>query len=325
MSMTVTRYELLESGWSTSDVRHSVERGDLVRLCKGVYVTRDEVPAEDEQRHVLRALAFAHRSDYIVSHVSAALLHRLPVGGADLTEVHVTRAGLGGHRHEAGRRVHSGQLPSDMITSVAQVPVTSVARTLVDLAKFEPLAVAVAAADHALHSGLCRADDLREALESLRRHPHSRRASQAMALVDGRAESPGETRTRLMLAGALGRGGPVLPRTHLQISIFDEAGQFVGRADGGYPDHGVLWEYDGLTKYGHLRKPGESVLDVVLREKRREERLTELGWIVIRITAADLRDRAALVERVASAISRSRRPGWLSPTGTYRILEPVTL
>jgi hypothetical protein len=206
-----------------------------------------------------------------------------------------------------------------MVTSVAEVAVTTVARTLVDLAKFERLEVAVAAADSALHSNLCGVSELSETLESVRSHPYSRRSSHAMSLVDGRAESPGETRTRLLLNGGPKGAVIVLPPTDLQVSIFDEKGRFVGRADGGYPEHGVLWEYDGLSKYGQLLAPGQSTLDVILAEKRREERLTELGWIVVRIIAADLGHRADLVERVARAIARSRRPEWLPPRGSYRV------
>ena len=322
--MTITRSELLRSGWSISDVRHSVGRGELVRLCKGVYVTRDEAPTDAEQRHMLRAVAFAQRSEYVVSHASAALLHRLPVGGADLGEVHMTRTGRGGHRHEAGRRVHSGQLPPEMLTTVADIPVTTVARTLVDLAKFERLEVAVAAADNALHDRRCDTAEIDDAMYALRGHPYSRRSGHAMALVDGRAESPGETRSRLLLNAGARRAGLVLPTTDVQINVFDEAGRFVGRADGGYPDLGVLWEYDGMSKYSRLLKPGQSALDVILAEKRREERLTELGWVVIRIIAEDLRHPEELLERVASAMARSRRPGWLPPRGTYRVLDPVT-
>jgi hypothetical protein len=211
-----------------------------------------------------------------------------------------------------------------MITIVADVPVTTVARTLVDLAKFERVEVAVAAADSALHDRQCRKADIDDALCSLRSHPHSRRSSLAMALVDGRAESPGETRSRLILSQGPRRAGLVLPTTDVQINVFDEAGRFVGRADGGYPDSGVLWEYDGMSKYSRLLKPGQSALDVILAEKRREERLTELGWVVIRIIAEDLRRPGELLERVAHAIARSRHPGWLPPRGTYRVLDQMT-
>lgn len=115
----------------------------------------------------------------------------------------------------------------------------------------------------------------------------------------------------------------MLSRSELQISVFDERGRFVGRADGGYPELGVLWEYDGKGKYGALLKPGQSPLDALLAEKRREEQLTELGWVVIRIDAADLRDPDRLIQRILSAVARSSQVGWLPPRGTYKIKKPM--
>lgn len=320
----INRSELLASGASSSEVRHRVERGELVRLCKGVYVPRGEVPSGDEARHLARVRAFAYRSDYVVSHVSAALLHGLPVGGADLSEVHVTRTGLGGQRHESGRRVHAGLLDPRWCVTVDGMQVTTVGRTLVDLATVERLEVAVAAADAALQTKACRLDDIVAALDSVQGHPYSRRALTAILQVDGRAESPGETRTRLALnSSGMRLDGALVPRTELQISVFDERERFVGRADGGYPELGVLWEYDGKGKYGALLNPGQSPVDAVLAEKRREERLTELGWIVIRIDAADLRHPDRLIQRILSAVARSSQVGWLPPRGTYQVKEPM--
>jgi len=320
----ITRSELLASGASSSDVRHRVERGDLVRLCKGVYVPRGEAPSDPEKRHLATARAVAYRSDYVLSHVSATLIHGLPVGGADLTEIHMTRSGRGGQRQQAGRHVHAGLLEPQWCTTVDGIPVTTVARTLVDLATVERLEIALAATDAALHVKACCPADIFAALGSVKGHPFSRRAAAAMSQVDGRSESPGETRTRLILnSSATNLGGNQLPLTELQISVFDEQGRFVGRGDGGYPELGVLWEYDGKGKYEALLLPGQSPLDAVLAEKKREERLTELGWVVIRIDAADLRDPDRLVQRILAAITRSRRPGWLPPRGSYKIKEPI--
>jgi len=157
-----------------------------------------------------------------------------------------------------------------------------VGRTLVDLATVERLEVAVAAADATLQTKACRLDDIVAALDSVQGHPYSRRARIAILQVDGRAESPGETRTRLVLnSSGMRLDGALVPRSELQISVFDERGRFVGRADGGYPELGVLWEYDGKGKYGALLKPGQSPLDALLAEKRREEQLTELGFRVL--------------------------------------------
>src|SRR5664279_5423884 len=134
-----------------------------------------------------------------------------------------------------------------------------------------------------------------DALHSAYRHRGAPRARAALRLADGRAESPGETWTRLALTH------PSLPPCELQIEVYDEHGRFVGRADGGYLEHGVLWEYDGQDKYHRLLAPGQTTLDAVLAEKRRESGFTELGWLV----------PETLRRRMLDAIARSSRPGWL--------------
>lgn len=303
--------DLLDRGSSAFEVQQQIRRGELVRLCRGVYARREDIPSEEEKRHRLWVLGHARRSDYAVSHVSAAVLHGLPVGGADLREVHVTRIGRGGQRHVSGRRVHSSPLDPTWCTVVDGVLVTTVARTLADLLKVESLEVAVSAADAALFLKKCAREDLGTAMAELKFHAGGPRARRAVALVDGRSESPGETRTRLVL-----NAGP-LPKTELQISVFDEHGRFVGRADGGYPDYGVFWEYDGKAKYEALLKPGQTTLDAVLAEKKRESGFTELGSTIVRIDKYDLQARVRLWDRMARALARSSQPGWLPPRGRY--------
>ena len=303
--------DLRDRGSSAFDVQQQLRRGELVRLCRGVYTRREEIPSGEEKRHRLSVLGHARRSDYAVSHVSAAVLHGLPVGGADLREVHVTRIGHGGQRHVSGRRVHSSPLDPRWCTVVDGVLVTTVTRTLADLSKVESLEVSVSAADAALFLKKCTREDLNTALAELKFHAGGPRARRAMALVDGRSESPGETRTRLVL-----NAGP-LPKTELQISVFDEHGRFVGRADGGYPEQGVFWEYDGKAKYAALLKPGQTTLDAVLAEKKRESDITELGSTMVRIDMYDITDKVRLWDRMARALARSSQPGWLPPRGRY--------
>lgn len=311
--MFVTHTQLLTEGQSASSVRHDVRTGKLLPLCRGVYIPREIAPPEKEAQHRLKVLASATRSEYAISHASAAVLHGLPVGWADLSEVHVTRARHGGGRIEGGRRVHAGVLDPRWCTVVDGVLVTTVARTVVDLAKIAPTYIAVGAADGALQLKLCSLSELREALESVRGHPFSRRAQRVVNLCDGRSESPGESRARLVL-----NSGP-LPVTELQISVYDDRGRFVGRADGGYLEYGLLWEYDGQAKYGRLLKPGQTIHDVVLAEKQRESEFTELNWSVLRIINKDFAQTNDLHGRVARAADRARRPGWLPPRGSYEI------
>ena len=91
------------------------------------------------------------------------------------------------------------------------------------------------------------------------------------------------------------------------------------------PD-GVLGEFDGKLKYDELLRPGETAADAVMREKRREARLRELGFEIVRWDWDLLHQPEALVRRVETALTkgpqqfrgsvsieppkRFRRPDW---------------
>lgn len=314
--MIITRSEAIAQGLTDGELRGLVRTGTYRRMLRGVYADSASLLGEDEQRHRLRILAMARHSSYAVSHVSAAVVHGLPVSGADLSEIHAVRIGVGGNRHRCGRHVHSGRLSAEWVTSLDGLPLTSVARTVVDMARTQPRPASLAAADAALHQGLCTHRDLREALLGVAHHRGVVRARAVVALSDGRAESPGESWTRLALTD------PSLPAMDLQISIYDGLGCFVARADGGFTEYGVLWEYDGRGKYLGEYDPKVSAVDAVLAEKRRESRMTELGWVVIRVEAADLRDPVRLRARAHAALMRSRRAGWMRPEGTSMPASP---
>lgn len=313
--MISSRKSLLSAGLTPAELRRQIERGDLVRLRRGAYEVRDLLDDEPEARHRQLIRACANQSDYPVSHASAVAMHGLPVVDHDLREVHVTRLGpgRGGNRHRAARQVHSGQLDPSSCTVVDGVPVTTVARSIVDLARTAGRRTAVCAGDAALHAKSCTISEIADVLDSLAGRPGVRRAKEWLALCDGRSESPGETWTRLIL------GDAGWDTSALQISIYDERGRFIGRADGGIPELGIFWEFDGMTKYGKLLKPGQSVLDVVLKEKGRESDMVELSWLPIRIITPDLRRPTELIRRFESAAQRVNRPGWQRPRGRYVI------
>ena len=67
----------------------------------------------------------------------------------------------------------------------------------------------------------------------------------------------------------------------------------------------LLGEFDGAVKYGRLLRPGESPGDAVVREKRREDGLRELGFDMIRWGWSDLDVPRTLYPRIAAAVSRS--------------------
>jgi very-short-patch-repair endonuclease len=117
----------------------------------------------------------------------------------------------------------------------------------------------------------------------------ARCARRACALADGLAESPQETRLRLLIH----RAG--LPRPVAQYRIRVD-GRFVARPDFAWPEHRLAVEYDGAW-HG---EPGQ-----FRRDRQRLNRLTAAGWRVLFVTAADLRDPARLIARIAQALASS--------------------
>lgn len=315
VTMLHTRATELALGVTDGELQSLVRSGTRVRVAKGIYADSADLDVWDEEKYGVRVRATAIRSDMAMTHVSAAALHHLPLVGADLSEVHMTKVRHGGNRHRAQRHVHSGVLSPDVLTTVDGIQVTNVARTLVDIGKTQSRLTAVAAADSALFRGLCTYDEIAEALVGITRHQGAPRSRMAMAMADGRAESPGETWTRL----TLNQSG--LPLTELQIDVIDENGTVIGTADGGYPERGVLWEYDGEDKYQRLLRPGQSPIDVILKEKNRENGFIELGYVIVRVVKSDRRRPDALRDRVRRALAAANRPGWMPPRGSWIVRD----
>ena len=172
---------------------------------------------------------------------------------------------------------------------------TSLARTVADLARTLPLDQAVAAGDAAARQGL-PAPAVVEVLETCRGWPGVGGAPRAAHPLDGRSESPGEScsRVRMHEAG--------LPAPIPQYEVFDDRGHLVGRADFGWEEQRVLGEFDGRVKYGRLLQPGQAVEEVVYREKLREDALRDLDWRMVRWTWADVFPGQVLVARLSRAL-----------------------
>jgi hypothetical protein len=122
-------------------------------------------------------------------------------------------------------------------------------------------------------------------------------AARALALADGRAESPLETRGRL----ALMDGG--LPRPELQVELHGPRGR-LARLDGWFQEAAVALEFDGKVKYTDPRD-GRDPAEVLWLEKRREDAVRELGVRFVRIADSDTVGprRLQLVQRVASLLA----------------------
>ena len=301
--ITLSR-DLSADGYSPGELARMTRAGDLVHLRRGAYAEPTDGELDPRVAHLQLLEATVPQCDpgAVVSHTSAAVLHDLPVWSEHLNRVQLTRHRRGGGRTRRWVQVHGVPLPESDIVDVGGFRVTSLARTVVDLGCRLPLAQAVAAGDVA-----STRIDPAEVVEILRQQAGRTgvgQARRAAALFDARSESPGEWFSRVVFHLAR------LPAAELQYNVLTPDGRFVGRSDFGWPDFGVLGEFDGKQKYRELlRKPGQTAEDVLIDEKRREDKLRALGWIVIRWMWYDLTHHPeALIAQLRQAFARRRRP-----------------
>jgi len=301
MSTVSLSRELCASGYSYSEQARMTRAAQLYRLRRGAY-SADAHGLDPRLAHLqlLEATVRQSSSDAVVSHMSAAAVHGLPVWADALHQVHLSRDREGGGKTRRYVRLHPGRLSAEDVVEVDGFLVTSLARTVVDLARTASLQRAVAIGDAALAAGLGHAE-LDAVLAEARGRTGAAAARRAVALLDARSETPGESSSRVVLY-QLG-----LPPTHLQYEVLDPLGRFVARTDFCWEEARTLGEFDGKIKYGRILKEGQSVSDVLFEEKRREDALRDLGWQIVRWVWDDLAHPAALGERIRRALARGRR------------------
>lgn len=185
--------------------------------------------------------------------------------------------------------LHSDALDDDEICVRDGIRLTTPARTAFDLARRKGLTTAVIRLDALMHATEVKAADV-ELLAD--RHRGARGLVQlrrVLHLADGGAESPYETRTRLVLLG----GG--LPRPQTQIEVPNSWGAVFARIDMGWEEWKVGVEFDGAQ---HWTDPARRTWDI--------DRLAELnarGWAIIRVSADMVRYRPhVVVARTRSAL-----------------------
>ena len=294
-----TTVQLHSEGHNDRLIRTELETGDLTRLRRGGYTS--ERPPTSEQRHRLLLESTRDRlgTATVVSHTSAALLHGWPVPPASLDRVTCTRERepTGGGNVSSWLHAYAGALPDDAVTEIDGFRVTSPARTAADASRLLPRDDAVAMLDAALRLSRSGENEalrlaVTEQLRADARKHGARRARLALGLASGLAESPVESRSRL----AFHDHG--IPEPVLQFRVIDAFGRVVAITDFAWPDHGVVGEVDGRVKYESLLRPGERASDALVREKRRENDIQALGWVVFRWFPDDLANPAVLCSRL---------------------------
>ena len=238
-------------------------------------------PGEQELQHLQAIAATAREIDKgtLFCQLSAGVLHGLPLPPGSLDLVHLLRAGSGsGHRTR--RAIHHRARIAERDRAVlAGLPCTGLARTVADLARTLPFRDGLAVVDAALARGVAK----KNLFGRLTRHPGNLRARRLIELGSSKSGSPGESRCRATMALA------GIPEPVCQFKIVLRSGRVVW-ADYGWPDLGLVGEFDGLTKYGRLLKPGESATDAIGRERRRETEIRDTGVWVTRWITSDCHD-----------------------------------
>jgi hypothetical protein len=159
-------------------------------------------------------------------------------------------------------------------------------RTAVDLARRGSPDDAVVLLDQLVHASVVRLDEVRSAVGRLPRCRGSAQARQVAALADGLAQSPPETRLRLLMR----RAG--LPIPVAQYVVRHDR-RFVAQVDFGFVEQKLALEYDGEWHgaAGQLSK-----------DRTRMNRLLAAGWRTLFVTAADMWRQDELVGRIAAAL-----------------------
>ena len=294
-----SRRQALDSGYTPRQVADRLADRRWERIRHGQYAESldlDGLPAWDRDRirHVraIHAVINSLRVGKVaVSHQSAIAVHGLPLWGLDLDLVHVTRLDDAPGGVVAGVQHHLGVVAPADLAVVGDLALTTVARAVVETACTTSFEAAVVLADAALR-GVVTTEELERVLAMIEFWPGGPMARAAVRFASPLSESVGESRLRVLMH----QHG--LPTPMLQSEFYDAEG-FVARVDFHFPTEGTVVEFDGLLKYA-----GGSPT-VLVREKRREDRLRALGLQVVRAEWADFNRPAHLVSAIRQAFTRA--------------------
>lgn len=261
--------------------------GQCFRLTRGLYVVSTYRATEPEAAHLQLARGgLLLYPDAALSHDSALIAHGFPVWKVDPHRAHLIRP----VKHQVRRQKFVIDPWWDQTTQTDAGRAVTPAAAVVQTARTTGLLSGVVAADHGLHEEIFTTEQLAEAAETVAGWPDSAPVTAMLELADRSSESPGESRCRVSLTVA---GFDLVP----QVTIRDEHGTIVARVDFLVKGTKVVLEFDGKVKYAS----GDPT--VLWGEKRREDRLRELGYTVIRVTWADLENPGQLIARIRTALA----------------------
>ncbi|MGF0115966.1 type IV toxin-antitoxin system AbiEi family antitoxin domain-containing protein [Promicromonospora sp. Marseille-Q5078] len=274
----------------------ALARGEVERLRYGVYrvppsETRGYAAARVRARDVAAAVHRLLHAPHTLSHETAALCWGLTLWRTP-TRTHVIQGyRASGHASRDVAR-HVVPLPDDQRTTHDGLPVTTIARTVVDCALAMHPLESLVVADSARRAGM-DVERARAVLASMATRKGRARATWVLDHAEPGADSAWETWLRYVCL----RAG--LPRPATQVPVDTPRGRF--HCDLGWPEWSVLAEFDGRMKYrdGALGDAHDGATEL-LREKARYEAIREAGHDPVRVLATGGQRVTRIVERIAA-------------------------
>jgi hypothetical protein len=243
------------------------------------------------RRRAVAAWLWSGRSATVTGLSAAALHGSLWIGGdhpAELTRTEGSANAI---------TVHRETLSAGEVTTVDDLPVSTPARTVFDLGRRKGLEEAVIRVDALANACPVTPGLVHTMIESHRGARGLVQLRKVLEVMDGGAESPQETRTRMLLLHAGFR------RPQTQIAVLDGTGHAFARVDMGWEEYRVGVEYDGEQ---HWTDPARFAHDI-----DRHATLTALGWQIVRVSADLLRyRRGVIIGRTLAALEAAGCP-WL--------------
>jgi len=258
-------------------------RRSCTRIYRNVYQRRDS--AFNARDRAVAAWLWSGKKAVVAGNSAAALL------GAEWVDPHRPAELISDRKRPPPLIVtRNATLLAGETTVVDGVAVTSPARTAFDLARRRGLQTAVIRIDALARATGMTVDDVEPVIAAHRGVRGMKQLRRVLPLVDPGAESPQETRTRLLLVF----GG--LPRPQTQIVVHNDWGTVLARIDMGWEECLVGVEYDGPQHWTDPRIRANDIERTVELERR--------GWRLIRVSADLLRNRPdVIVDRARRALS----------------------
>jgi hypothetical protein len=269
-----------------------VSRHELARWYRPIY-PNVHAPRQEEltlRDRTIGAWLWSKRRS-IATGVAASAIH-----GAEWVDAAIPIELIYEHTHPyppAGIAARIERIADDEITLVDGIPVSTLARTALDLGRYQPRDRAVARLDALMRAAQFSSEEVLLLAKRYRGARGVKLLKDALPLVDGGSASPRETRLRLIYIDA------GLPKPTTQIPIFDTDVTLLRTVDMGWEDFKVVSEYDGDQ---HRTDRPQYVKDLRVIPK-----IERLGFIVERVIKED---RPAAIARRAwdAMISRGWRP-----------------